>query len=351
MNLRTDMHVMRNIHEQVSPEALRHWKRIPFVIAPEDGFPEYLLINIRKKPGETGHPKGLTQLVPSIEHIPWDEFVLDLTGVLTSFAAAISDTDRPAIPPVIVRILTVTAAEKHAHLFPWLPEQAKRMRRVLSLPRSTDYEPSLAFIDDYCDPVTWKHRSDTGRWQPNLFICDLRQPWVETKTILLNGSEEDNRQADVETGGVSIVKMVPYVTLQFLAYLSLCDEHFIQRKDTIPAARAAKTAKTADLKPWLDERLPQIILIDPNRVNEFRDGRPTAGGTHASPRPHQRRGHWKTLSAERFKEARGKRLWIKPTWVGDTEWECDGQVYKVLPAGHQSPRATTSAPSEKKGLP
>lgn len=46
------------------------------------------------------------------------------------------------------------------------------------------------------------------------------------------------------------------------------------------------------------------------------------GGTHASPRAHDRRGHWRTL--------KDKRVWVKPCRVGNP---ADGQVfhdYKII---------------------
>lgn len=40
-----------------------------------------------------------------------------------------------------------------------------------------------------------------------------------------------------------------------------------------------------------------------------RTDRGPAGGSHASPRAHERRGHWRTLPTG--------RVWVRPCWVGD----------------------------------
>lgn len=94
----------------------------------------------------------------------------------------------------------------------------------------------------------------------------------------------------------------------------------------LPPKQRRKAAKTRKTKPWLDTRAPRVILLNPNkRYPEH--GR---GGSHASPMPHQRRGHWRTLQAERFGDRRGQRVWVKPAWIGPSEWSYAGNVYRVI---------------------
>jgi len=47
---------------------------------------------------------------------------------------------------------------------------------------------------------------------------------------------------------------------------------------------------------------------------------------------HSRRAHYKTLRHERYRFARGKRIFVKATWVGPKEWKDEGskQIYKIL---------------------
>lgn len=47
---------------------------------------------------------------------------------------------------------------------------------------------------------------------------------------------------------------------------------------------------------------------------------------------HNRRAHYKTLKHERYKYARGRRIFVKATWVGPKEWKDEGgkQIYKIL---------------------
>jgi hypothetical protein len=88
-------------------------------------------------------------------------------------------------------------------------------------------------------------------------------------------------------------------------------------------------SKSAKHKPWARTDLPRIILLSPEAAKAH-GHRAQQGGTHASPRIHQRRGHWMTLRADRFGGNKGKQVWRKPAWVGEREWEHRGTHYRVL---------------------
>ncbi len=78
----------------------------------------------------------------------------------------------------------------------------------------------------------------------------------------------------------------------------------------------AGDAKTRKIKPALRRKFARAgvrgwswhqITIDPDRI---RAARPSQGGTHASPRWHIRRGHWRRL-------ADGRRIFIRQCQIGD----------------------------------
>ena len=52
-------------------------------------------------------------------------------------------------------------------------------------------------------------------------------------------------------------------------------------------------------------------------------------GNGSSKAPHERSGHYRTLKADRYKENRGKRIWVKPTWIGPSEVINGTKKYKV----------------------
>jgi hypothetical protein len=58
----------------------------------------------------------------------------------------------------------------------------------------------------------------------------------------------------------------------------------------------------------------------------------TIAGTHRSPTPHARRGHWRRL-ADRCLNAKAsgkQRIWVGETYVGATEFEDDRNRYEVV---------------------
>jgi hypothetical protein len=111
-----------------------------------------------------------------------------------------------------------------------------------------------------------------------------------------------------------------------MAYLTQCDEYVVE----VTPAPERRDRGVAGPKPWTRTDLRSLILIDPGRVEEYGHPRADARGTHASPRPHPRRGHWRHFRAERFLRVCGQRSWVRAMWVGDREWVQGGQRYAVV---------------------
>jgi len=85
------------------------------------------------------------------------------------------------------------------------------------------------------------------------------------------------------------------------------------------------------------ERIPRLgeqdhyIVMEKHEIAEAWK-RANHGGTHASPVPHLRRGHYKHLQAERYKEKRGKLVWVRATHVNGkcVEWRNGNTIYRVI---------------------
>ncbi len=80
--------------------------------------------------------------------------------------------------------------------------------------------------------------------------------------------------------------------------------------------------------PRLYQR-PRYIVIDKDEIQtRYHDSQPKGG---KSPMPHLRRGHYRTLAANIYKEP-GKRVWVRATHVkGNTvEWREGDRQYKVI---------------------
>lgn len=95
-----------------------------------------------------------------------------------------------------------------------------------------------------------------------------------------------------------------------------------------PSAPPRKRKKKGDRATRLGDRTRHIVLTKHEIAEAWH--RVHRGGTHASPLPHLRRGHYRTLLSDRYKQKR--RVWVRATHVNGqcVEWR-DGDVrYKVV---------------------
>lgn len=91
--------------------------------------------------------------------------------------------------------------------------------------------------------------------------------------------------------------------------------------------REARRAAAGKARPAA--KSPHFIVVDHDVLVRM-SGRPT--GTHASPVPHERRGHWRRL-AERCRHARleGKdKTWVGHSYVGERQFSDGKNAYEVL---------------------
>jgi len=119
-----------------------------------------------------------------------------------------------------------------------------------------------------------------------------------------------------------------YLGLQKVNWINHPNHYIIEIGSRQPSRKKKKKSRIRRLK----ERNRHILLKKDEIKHRWQEAQEAKGGTHASPIPHLRRGHYKTLRAERFKEKRGKRIWTRASHVGGecVEWR-DGDVrYKVL---------------------
>jgi hypothetical protein len=115
-----------------------------------------------------------------------------------------------------------------------------------------------------------------------------------------------------------------------LFYLWITTEHLVVEA---PLVSKPRPSPKQDRKPWTYLYLPRIILLDPHNIpQQIRDydGPGKSGGSHASPRPHQRRAHIRTLRSPRYGTHVGQRIRVKEAWIGPREWILNGAVYRVL---------------------
>ncbi len=80
-------------------------------------------------------------------------------------------------------------------------------------------------------------------------------------------------------------------------------------------------------------RKPRVRVVTLEQLKIMRHA--GGAGTHASPIPHQRIGHWRTLKSEKFINKRFQRIWINDMQVGDLSWSDERTTYRVISPNEQ----------------
>lgn len=94
-----------------------------------------------------------------------------------------------------------------------------------------------------------------------------------------------------------------------------------------PVSLADKQAKPG--KCLRSPYRPRYIVLSPGEIKKryLYEDHETAQIPKA---PHERRGHYRRLMSEHYKNRRGEVLWIKPCWVGKTEGVRGKNRYRVI---------------------
>jgi len=129
-------------------------------------------------------------------------------------------------------------------------------------------------------------------------------------------------------------------------YAKYGDKHIVEVVPTKP--KAPKKSALHKNRPWTTASGPHILFLDRMPTTQ-KEGT----GTHASPKPHRRRGHWKTLNHPRFRHhpQYQQKIYVKPSFVGPRQTTYEGNIYRLVQpledsAGMQS--FTGTIPEKKK---
>ena len=112
--------------------------------------------------------------------------------------------------------------------------------------------------------------------------------------------------------------------LALMSHLKYGDKHAVE----VTPNKAPKLSSVMRReRPWSGATGPHVLLLDrmPTTQSE-------GTGTHASPKPHRRRGHWKTLTNPRFRNhpQYQSKIYVKPSFVGPRQVSYEGNIYRLV---------------------
>jgi hypothetical protein len=189
-------------------------------------------------------------------------------------------------------------------------------------------------------PITAEQKFLIVRYQVNLLLPELAHKPEPILTWMVGYLGVDGQTMSVE--------IAPDITLLKLAGKKLPHQQLLGETKVIffqtaaishpanyivqvtPELTPKEERKVAAGKPRPGQKPVHFIVVDHTVLVRMRA---EGGGTHASPVPHERRGHWRRLS-ERCRHAKllGRdRILVRPAIVGDFVWKGQRNVYEVLP--------------------
>jgi hypothetical protein len=114
---------------------------------------------------------------------------------------------------------------------------------------------------------------------------------------------------------------------KLMSYIKYGDKHVVEVTPTPDKLAKAKRNPVNRKRPWAKSSGPHVLLLDrmPTEKTE-------STGTHASPKPHKRRGYWKTLRDPIYRHhpQYQKQIFVKPCFVGEKQVTYEGNIYRLV---------------------
>lgn len=149
-----------------------------------------------------------------------------------------------------------------------------------------------------------KHRKLVRSWGPTKDVVDA---------ILINEARHTNSALDQ------------------LRFVDMPSHYVVEERPEHVSASRGQEGKQPKKVPRYPDR-ERWCILDPEEVRVHFTHRSDAAavGSHASPTPHLRRSHIRTLRSDRYKFRKGETLNIRPTWVGERAWANGRMRYSVV---------------------
>ncbi len=268
------------------------------------------------------------------------------------------DEDRLHLPfPDLLLDFPAGAASAMRPEFPEWPDRGRMWIRVRTVAHALQTRDVEAFINRHDlgrlpDPdlwavlETWEEKTSTGSFHlyPDVAVVPLTLETRDFHSYLYDYPNTDHRDGRLLGSLCNLLKctLAPLdrrrlrcafsdIIMSAAARLAILALAYITAGVSLtvrvrPEQNEALKPHVAREKPWLAPRT-HYILVDSACVRDY--GHPSVGerdGTHRSPVPHARRGHWRRLP-EGFSK---QKTWVRETFVGATEWTSERNTYKIV---------------------
>jgi hypothetical protein len=164
---------------------------------------------------------------------------------------------------------------------------------------------------------------------------------IKSTVVIESFLNEYHYYTDKETGKNELVSNQTGLSETLNTVLGLCAvmAKMAMEADEYPVIVQREKRDTQNItskKSWKRKDLPRLIFMNApkTKVVYTNDIKNSLGGTHASPILHRRKGHHRTLRHPKYKNHPKYMvedgIYIRATWVGDTEYSHEGNRYTVI---------------------
>ena len=159
--------------------------------------------------------------------------------------------------------------------------------------------------------------------------CGLEDTGEKICLLATDGSEEfwvDRRGQRIDKGLKEHGAMAATLLHDVFLYSKYGERHAVKKTSAKPKPKV-KTALNSK-RPWTTATGPHILFLDKLPTNQPNG----ETGTGTPKKPHRRRGHWRILQDPRYRHhpQYGKRIYIKPSFIGPEQTEYEGHIYKLI---------------------
>lgn len=168
--------------------------------------------------------------------------------------------------------------------------------------------------------VTWGVIKSDWPWQPNSKL--FWNVGVLGGAFILGDRCEDVTEEVSASENRRTVSRNPITACEEVMYFNAPNRFIVEA-----TPERVRDGRSAPKIPRSHER-PMFTLLTPDEVRKIIP-RQEHVGSHASPAPHERRRHLRTLRSDRFVNMQGRTITIPASWVGPTEATVGRKLYKV----------------------
>lgn len=179
--------------------------------------------------------------------------------------------------------------------------------------------------------LLWVYSSAAGR-QPD-FFSSMRFQYIGGKAVEVRLSADsvqrfaEGLHRSPSEAEAALQAIVTGIMLEIGA-ISHPANYIVERTPALSPREERQVAR-GEIRPY--KKKSHFIVVDHDQLRELNPATRATSGTHASPVPHARRGHWRRL-ADSCSKARAEgrlKTWVGSSYVGQQGFEDEKNRYRV----------------------